>query len=293
MGEFASYADWYAAGRLASYLRERRAGGDAVPMIEVGQPAGDMSDPATADFILTKNLSQGLAIHGDFGAGRFRARAPRGALFLSPAYVATDIVIDAPHALRCFTFNAQRYATALDEMRPSAAPLDFGRLHAGHFESLPIVQLIDRLWEVAAEPSASTRLHAEGAVLVILAELSRLADAPVATAKRGLAPWQLRRVISYMRDNLERNVGVQELADVVNLSRFYFCTAFRLATGCTPHERLTQLRIERARSLLADGSMPITEIALTIGYQTPSAFAASFRKLVGVTPSAFRNARKR
>jgi AraC-like DNA-binding protein len=292
MSQFVSYADWYASGRLAPYLRERRAGGDAVPMIEVGQPAGDMSDPATADFILTKNLSQSLAIHGDFGAGRFRTRAPRDALFLSPAYVTTDIVIDSPHALRCFTFNAQHYATAIEEMRPSATPLDFGRLHAGDFESRPIVQLIDRLWDVTADPGASTRLHAEGAALAILAELSRLADTPVAPAKRGLAPWQLRRVTSYMRDNIERDVSVQELAEVVNLSRFYFCTAFRMATGSTPHERLTQLRIERAKSLLAEGSMPITEIALTIGYQTPSAFAASFRKIVGITPSAFRNACK-
>ena len=58
MSEITSYADWYASGRLSSYLRERRAGGDAVPMIEVGQPAGDMSDPATADLVLTKNLSK-------------------------------------------------------------------------------------------------------------------------------------------------------------------------------------------------------------------------------------------
>lgn len=288
MSEITSYADWYASGRLSSYLRERRAGGDAVPMIEVGQPAGDMSDPATADLVLTKNLSKGLSLRCDFGAGRFRASAPLNALFLATAHVATDIVVDTPHALRCFAFNSQRYAAALEEMRPSAAPLDFGRLHASHFESGPIVQLIDRLWQVAAEPGESTRLHAEAAAIAILAELSRLADAPVAPAKSGLAPWQLKRVTSYMRDNLGRDIGLQELAEVANLSRFYFCTAFRMATGYTPYERLTQLRMERAMRLLADPSMAITNIALAVGYQTPSAFTASFRKIVGVTPSEFR-----
>src|SRR5262245_15268648 len=138
MSESISYTDWYASGRLAPHLRERRAGGDAVPMIEVSQPAGDMSDPATADLVLTTNLSTGVAFNCDFGAGRFRTKAPRHALFLASAHVATDIMVESPHVLRCFAFNSQRYATALEQMRPSPAPLDFGRLHAGHFESRPI-----------------------------------------------------------------------------------------------------------------------------------------------------------
>ena len=74
----------------------------------------------------------------------------------------------------------------------------------------------------------------------------------------------------------------------VKLSRFHFCTAFRLATGRTPHEWLTSLRIERARELLADPETRITDIALEVGYKTPSAFAASFRKVAGITPTEFR-----
>ena len=60
-----------------------------------------------------------------------------------------------------------------------------------------------------------------------------------------------------------------------------------MATANTPSERLTQLRMERATSLLAETNMPVTEIALEIGYQTPSAFSAVFRRLVGVTPTEF------
>jgi AraC family transcriptional regulator len=94
--------------------------------------------------------------------------------------------------------------------------------------------------------------------------------------------------MTYMQENLEKDIGLQELADIVGLSRFYFCGAFRVATGCTPHEWLTRLRIREARRLLADPVAPISDIALTVGYRTPSAFTARFRRIMGVTPREFR-----
>ena len=111
-------------------------------------------------------------------------------------------------------------------------------------------------------------------------------SAPV--PRRGLANWQVKRVVSYMRDRLEQEIGLNELAALVNLSRFHFCTAFRMATGRTPHEWLTHERMARSRALLADPTLRITDIALSVGYGTPSAFAATFRKLVGQTPTQFR-----
>ena len=104
----------------------------------------------------------------------------------------------------------------------------------------------------------------------------------------GLADWQVKRVTGYMTERMDQEIGLDELGAVVGLSRFHFCTAFRLATGQTPHQWLTALRIGRARRLLAEPALPITEIALAVGYQTPSSFAASFRKIARVTPSEFR-----
>jgi AraC family transcriptional regulator len=61
-----------------------------------------------------------------------------------------------------------------------------------------------------------------------------------------------------------------------------------LATGRTPYELLISLRMERARDLLRDPRLQVTDVAFAVGYKTPSSFAAAFHKLVGVTPSAFR-----
>ena len=111
-----------------------------------------------------------------------------------------------------------------------------------------------------------------------------------AAPRRGLADWQVKRVTAYMREHLDREINLDMVAGLVELSRYHFCTAFRLATGQTPHNWLTALRMGRARRLLAEPDMSITEIALAVGYQTPSAFTATFRKTARVTPSEFRRA---
>ncbi|WP_408015086.1 helix-turn-helix transcriptional regulator [Roseomonas harenae] len=84
-----------------------------------------------------------------------------------------------------------------------------------------------------------------------------------------------------MQDHLDQEISLAEVAALVGLSRIHFCTAFRLATGQSPHQWPTALRTGRARQLLAAPNLPITEIAPAVGYQTPSAFVASFRKLPG------------
>ncbi|MFC3711234.1 helix-turn-helix transcriptional regulator [Sphingoaurantiacus capsulatus] len=105
---------------------------------------------------------------------------------------------------------------------------------------------------------------------------------------RGLAPWQLRRVADYVRANLDQPISLAALAELARLSRFHFCTAFRHATGQTPGDWVTDERIRRAAELLDQHELSITEIALEVGYETPSSFTARFRQRMGVTPSEYR-----
>ncbi len=91
-----------------------------------------------------------------------------------------------------------------------------------------------------------------------------------------------------MLERASESLTLDELAGVIHLSRFHFCTAFRLATGKPPHEWLVIQRIDMARKLLEDRVLNITEVGLAVGYGTPSAFTAAFRKIVGCTPTDFR-----
>jgi AraC-like DNA-binding protein len=63
---------------------------------------------------------------------------------------------------------------------------------------------------------------------------------------------------------------------------------FKRSTGLAPHQYLGNIRLERAKQMLADGRAPIIEIAYEVGYANPSQFSAFFRKRTGLSPSEFR-----
>lgn len=170
---------------------------------------------------------------------------------------------------------------------------DFDLLHRVAFADATVVGLVTMLSNEAMAADRSSRLFVEQALDLLCTQLVRghssFAALPDPAARRGgLADWQVKRVTTYMRSMMEQEIGLDELAALVHLSRFHFCTAFKKATGRSPHEALTMMRIARAKEMLADPAMPVTEIGLCVGYQTPSSFAASFRKTVGMSPSEFR-----
>ena len=153
-------------------------------------------------------------------------------------------------------------------------------------------RILELLSREASNPDPSSTLFIEQAIDLLCMQLVRghssFSSLPEPEITRGLAEWQVKKVTQYMREHLAEEIGLDELAGLLQLSRFYFCTAFRLATGQTPHDWLRAERIARARKLLADPLLSITDIGLSVGYGTPSSFAAAFRKLVGVTPSQYR-----
>ncbi len=159
------------------------------------------------------------------------------------------------------------------------------------FEDPSLARVLDLLSEEASSQTAPTLFLDEALDLLCLQLIRRHSAFPDNHPKRpaqGLTPRQLRLVTCYIRENLDRDIALAELAGLVHLSRFYFCTAFRLATGRRPHEWLTIERMKRARALLKDRSLRIIDVGLAVGYQTPSAFAAAFRKVVGEPPSNYR-----
>ena len=160
------------------------------------------------------------------------------------------------------------------------------------FADVTAAHLLEILAREAANTVCPSRLIVEQAIDLLCLHLIRAHSAvayPVLAAPcKGLAEWQVRRIHGYLLENLDRDVGLDELAGLLRLSRFHFCTAFRQATGLTPNRFFVGLRIARARELLRDLRKPITEIAAAVGYQTPSSFATAFRAAMGISPSEFR-----
>jgi AraC family transcriptional regulator len=104
----------------------------------------------------------------------------------------------------------------------------------------------------------------------------------------GLPKYKLSNVLAYINDNLERDLTLTELKSVVQMSAYHFSRLFKQSTGLTPHQYVINCRIERAKVLLAQKKLSITEICECLGFRNPSHFTALFRKLTTMTPKAYR-----
>lgn len=98
----------------------------------------------------------------------------------------------------------------------------------------------------------------------------------------------LERVRKLIDAQYAEPLDLDEMARAANFSRFYFLRAFRRAFHATPHEYLTRKRIERAKELLAQDELTVTEICFEVGFESLGSFSALFHKVVGWSPSIYR-----
>ena len=98
----------------------------------------------------------------------------------------------------------------------------------------------------------------------------------------------LRRVRELIDAEYAQPLDLDELARTANFSRYHFLRAFRRAFHTTPHEYLTRKRIERAKELLAESQLTVTEICFEVGFESLGSFSTLFHKTVGWSPSIYR-----
>ncbi|MEO8453384.1 MAG: helix-turn-helix transcriptional regulator [Gemmatimonadota bacterium] len=189
---------------------------------------------------------------------------------------------------------ALEIATALDPGVGRHADRPFRFSHATSDPALYLRQqlLIRRLESGAIDP-----LEVEEEVVGIVAEtLARAyAERGASPARRRFSEDEHRGLADRSRVELARDIGaplsVAELARQVGVSPFHLCRVFRAQTGTTLHAYRTDLRLHRAVELLLDSCTELSELAFSLGFSSHSHFTETFRKRVGVTPSAVRQRR--
>jgi AraC family transcriptional regulator len=183
-------------------------------------------------------------------------------------------------------------------INPHSALLD-PELRFSETDFKPRLFFFDRdLWETlqklkaqAENPGQAHRQYAEALSIVLAHELLRLNNgvAPARqNARGGLAAWQEKRVTQYIEEHLTEDISLSALAEVANLSPYYFSRAFKGSFGVPPYRFLTTRRIERAKDFLADPEVSVTRIGLDLGFSETSSFTTAFRKHAGLTPTAYR-----
>jgi AraC family transcriptional regulator len=103
-----------------------------------------------------------------------------------------------------------------------------------------------------------------------------------------LAPWQVKRIRSYIESQLDSSIRATDLADVVQLSTSHFFRAFRKTFGETPVVYIMRQRIQRAQELMLASRQPLSEVALECGMCDQAHFCRVFRRFVGTNPTAWR-----
>ncbi|AFY45507.1 transcriptional regulator, AraC family [Nostoc sp. PCC 7107] len=111
---------------------------------------------------------------------------------------------------------------------------------------------------------------------------------PQFSNNKGLSPRKLRQAISYINENLERDLTLVEIAAVVGMSMYHFSRLFKQSTGFAPHQYVLNSRITQAKKLLSATEKSIEKISEQVGFQSQSHFTNVFRKFMGITPKAYR-----
>ncbi len=112
----------------------------------------------------------------------------------------------------------------------------------------------------------------------------------LARATGGLAPTARRVMLNLLEERLCDGISVRELASAANLSLHHFIKVCRTSEGLTPHALLVQKRIQRSIELLLNAKASVEDIAIQVGFSSPSHFISVFHRLVGVTPFKARRA---
>ncbi|SDE37117.1 AraC-type DNA-binding protein [Paenibacillus sp. UNCCL117] len=163
----------------------------------------------------------------------------------------------------------------------------------------PIVQLepgapvLEGLWRLYGDVSAkrigdkfdmSLRLYEW---LLLLQKACSGGSLPL---KEAGVPDAYERAAAYIRDHLHEDISLEDVALIVGITKHHLCKTFPRYFGCTPMDYVRNRRIEQAARLLRQSGLSVTEIARSCGFSSTSYFGKVFVRLVGLTPSQYREA---
>jgi AraC family transcriptional regulator len=161
-----------------------------------------------------------------------------------------------------------------------------------YFDDAGLRSTLVKIKALLNDPSPD-ELYGETLGLLAAIEVDRLqTGVEVQVRESGkLSAGQERVVREYIEENLLRDISLDELAGLAQLSRFHFVRAFKKSTGWPPHQFILRQRVERAKRRLSTSAEPIHSIAGALGFGSAAQFSGTFGKITGCSPSQFRRQR--
>lgn len=207
-----------------------------------------------------------------------------------------------------------RTATCFAGMSDTAVPVYLGEKTIGFLQTGQILlkspnktqfqkiarQLLD--WDATANPLQLEEAYFQSKVLtpaqyqsmvklleIFAQHLSTLSN-QIALQEANAEPPIIIRAKEFIEKHKSDPISLSEVARALNVSTFYFCKLFKKATGINFTEYLSRIRIEKAKNLLLNPNLRVSEIAYEVGFQSLTHFNRVFLRIVGRSPTAYRDA---
>ncbi|PKL06300.1 MAG: hypothetical protein CVV53_04970 [Spirochaetae bacterium HGW-Spirochaetae-9] len=153
-------------------------------------------------------------------------------------------------------------------------------------QSMDIMKLFDKMGQACVSDVPEAKLRKIVAFLEILMFTKRVfGDDDVGEESPGLRG-PLPSVLEYIEDNLAGDLSLETIGQKCGISVYYMCRMFKKETGSTLHNYILYKRVAEARRLLGEGWKP-GQVSAMCGFGAMSRFVAAFRKVTGMSPSAF------
>jgi AraC family transcriptional regulator len=250
---------------------------------------GVLAEHTQPEHLVTVALAGGCNGEIRTASGMLARNQERGSVCIVPSGLPYSArVSETSEHLAMFVDPAHLERVAYEAQLPSHAEVIEGCAPGD-----PVIQQIAlALLAEMDQPGAGGRLYAESLTNLLAIHMLRHY-----TAARGLGPIRktgglsgkkLKRVEEFIAENFDRDLSLDELAQVAGISTFHFAREFKRATGSSPHQYLITHRVERAKAMLADNELPLVEVGFRSGFAHQSHFTRLFRRLTGTTPNSYR-----
>lgn len=126
-------------------------------------------------------------------------------------------------------------------------------------------------------------------LLTIFAEHLSMVSNQIVLQEQNAEPPVIVRAKQFIAEHQTEELSLDQVAKSVHTSKFYFCKMFKKATGINFTDYLSRVRTERAKSLLLNQNLRISEIAYEVGFQSLTHFNRVFKRILGQSPTDYRS----
>jgi AraC family transcriptional regulator len=262
---------------------------DSFRLLLLTDPPGLIEVPSLQRTIVSIHVGSSSLVSCRRGGQSYRGTAVHGDIDIIPAETPSLWELKDKDTALILSLSSDLLNLVAEEFE-----FDARRLEIRNRFQVRDIQLENIGWALKAEMESGYpcgRLYVDSLAVSVATRLVRchssLSIEPK-KAKRHLSGRRLKEVLAFIEDHLNQNLTLSDLATVAGLSVSHFKSLFRESVGLPVHQYLIRRRVERAKNLLGQHKLSISEIALEAGFAHQSHLAHHCRRVLGISPKALR-----